>query len=107
MVAIVVMLIVIAFDRDDGDAVFLQQSEPFDGVIHRLGRDSLFVKKIAAHQYEVDPAVDRVSAKHIHPRVEKIARAFSELIARTAEMHIGDMQKSHLHNFTIFALDFG
>jgi hypothetical protein len=53
------------------------------------------MKKVTAHDHEIHVLADRVLLQYIDPRVEKIARAFGQLVARTAQVHVGDMQKLH------------
>jgi hypothetical protein len=43
------------------------------------------MKKIAAHYHEIDLLANGVFLQNVNPRVEKIARAFVQLIARAAE----------------------
>ena len=59
------------------------------------------MKEIAAHQNEIDTLFDGVAFQHVDPRVKEIARAFGELITRAAQVHVGDVQKSHLRNSNI------
>ena len=54
------------------------------------------MKKIAAHQDEINPFSDSVTPQNIHPCVEEIARAFGKLISRASQMHIRQMQKLHI-----------
>jgi hypothetical protein len=53
------------------------------------------VKEIAAHNDKIDLFSDSIPLQYIDPRVEKIARALSQLVSRASEMHIGDMEKLH------------
>src|SRR4051794_27519012 len=53
------------------------------------------MKKIAAHNDEIDLFADRVFLQNIDPRIEKITRRFVELITRAAEMHVRNVKKFH------------
>jgi ribosomal protein S17 len=79
-----VFLVVISLDRDNRDAIILQELQSLDRVVHRFWRNAAFVKKVTAHQHKVDSLGDRVSLKHIHPRVKKIAWTFGKLISRAS-----------------------
>lgn len=61
------------------------------------------MEEITAHYDKIDPFIDRVSFEHIDPRVEKVPRAFSQLISGTPEMHIGNMKELHIAKFIIAA----
>jgi hypothetical protein len=84
-------------DRDSG--VF-QQAQARKCVIHRLGRHVSFMEKIAAHYHKIDLFIDSVFLQHIHPRIEKIARALRQLVARAAQVHVRDMEEFHGVNYS-------
>jgi NAD(P)-dependent dehydrogenase (short-subunit alcohol dehydrogenase family) len=54
------------------------------------------VKKIAAHDHKINFFVDRVLLNDVYPRIEKITRAFRQLISRAAKMNIGDVKETHV-----------
>ena len=66
-----------------------------DGVVHRLRRHVAFVEKIAAHYDEINRFADGVFTQNVNPGIEKITRRLVQLIARAAEMDIGDMEEFH------------
>jgi hypothetical protein len=53
------------------------------------------VEEIAAHQHEIDLFADGVFPQNIDPGIEKIARAFGQLVPRASEMHIGNVEELH------------
>jgi hypothetical protein len=62
------------------------------------------VKKVPAHDDEIDFLFDRIPMKNIDPRVKEIARTFGQRISCAAQMHVGDVQKLHVGKFITFTL---
>jgi hypothetical protein len=54
------------------------------------------VKEVAAHDDEIDPFVDPVTLQNVDPSVEKIPRAFRQIVSGTSEMDVGNVQEPHL-----------
>ncbi len=94
------LLVVISLDRDDRNSCFLQHAEAGERVVHCFRRHVSLMKKVSAHQHKIHLAVDGISLQNIDPRVEKIPRAFRQLIARAAQMDVRNMQKLHPHIVT-------
>jgi predicted GNAT superfamily acetyltransferase len=55
------------------------------------------VKKVPAHQDEIDLFIDRAALQNVHPCVEKVAWTFDKLVPRASQMHISKMEKLHMH----------
>jgi hypothetical protein len=53
------------------------------------------MEKIAAHNDKIHPFADGILFQNVNPGVEEIARRFVKLVARAAEMNVGNVQEFH------------
>ena len=73
----------------------LSKRQTRKSVIHRFGRNIAFMKKIAAHQDEINFFTNGVFFKTSIHASKKSRGRFVELIARAAEMHVGNVEEFH------------
>jgi hypothetical protein len=58
-------------------------------------------EKNRRHNDEINLFADGVFLQNVNPGIEKIARRFVELIARAAQMNIGNVQEFHSSDYTV------
>src|SRR5205085_12093021 len=88
------MLIVVAFDDDDGDARLVELPQHEHRVVSGLRVYVAAVEKVAGDDHEVDAAPERVSFDDVAPGAEEVAGAVRQVVALDAEVNVCDVEKS-------------
>ena len=96
VLAVGMFLVVVSFDRNYRDTGVLHQLKPGDSVVHRLGRDVTLVEKISADDHKIYELLNAVPPQNVDPRVKKISWTFMEVVSRTSEVDVRNVQETHL-----------
>src|ERR1051325_323857 len=88
------MLVVVAFDYEDGDSLIFEAAQHGHRVIGRLRLYVAAVEEVARYQDEIYAAAYGVPLDHVSPGAEEIARPVGQGISFDAEVYVSHVKKS-------------